>query len=35
MNVDLTVELEQLIQHKVESGRSNSQSDVVSDALRC
>ena len=34
MNVDLTVELEQLVQHKVDSGRYNSQSDVVSDALR-
>ena len=34
MNVDLTPELEQLVQGKVKSGRYGSASDVVRDALR-
>ena len=34
MNVHLTPELEQLIQNKVESGRYNSASEVVREALR-
>ena len=34
MNVNLTVELEQLVHHKVQSGRYNSASDVVSEALQ-
>ena len=33
MNVDLTPELEQLVQNKMESGRYNSASDVVREAL--
>jgi len=34
MNVNLTTELEQLVQLKVKSGRYNSASEVVRDALR-
>ncbi len=34
MDVDLTPELEQLVQSKVKSGRYNSASDVVGEALR-
>jgi antitoxin ParD1/3/4 len=34
MNVDLSPELEQLVQSKVESGRYQSASEVVRDALR-
>ncbi len=34
MNVQLTSELEQFVQSKVETGRYNSASDVVSEALR-
>jgi hypothetical protein len=34
MNVHLTPELEQLVHSKVESGRYNSASEVVRDALR-
>jgi antitoxin ParD1/3/4 len=34
MNVHLTPELEQLIQKKVESGRYNSASEVMREALR-
>ena len=34
MNVSLTPELEQFVQAKVESGRYNSASEVVRDALR-
>jgi len=34
MNVHLTPELEQLVQVKVESGRYNSASEVVREALR-
>ena len=34
MNVHLTPELEQLVQSKVESGRYNSASEVVREALR-
>ena len=34
MNVNLTVELERLVQHKVQSGRYNSASEVVREALR-
>ena len=34
MNVHLTPELEQLVQNKVESGRYNSASEVVREALR-
>jgi antitoxin ParD1/3/4 len=34
MNVHLTPELEQLVQAKVESGRYNSASEVVREALR-
>ena len=34
MNVDLTPELEQLVLSKVESGRYDSASDVVRQALR-
>jgi antitoxin ParD1/3/4 len=34
MNVDLTPELEALIQGKIESGRYNSASEVVREALR-
>jgi antitoxin ParD1/3/4 len=34
MNVHLTPELEQLVQQKVESGRYNSASEVVREALR-
>lgn len=34
MNVHLTPELEQLIQSKVQSGRYNSASEVVREALR-
>lgn len=34
MNVDLTPELEQLVRSKVESGRYNSASEVVREALR-
>ena len=34
MNVNLTTELEQLVQQKVKSGRYNSASEVVRDALR-
>jgi antitoxin ParD1/3/4 len=33
MNVDLTPELEQLVQSKVSSGQYNSASDVLRDAL--
>ena len=34
MNVQLTAELEQLVQNKVQSGRYNSASEVVREALR-
>ena len=34
MNVHLTPELEQLVQRKVKSGRYNSASEVVREALR-
>jgi antitoxin ParD1/3/4 len=34
MNVHLTPELEKLVQSKVQSGRYNSESEVVSEALR-
>ena len=34
MNVDLTPELEQLVQTRVNSGRYNSASEVVREALR-
>lgn len=34
MNVSLTPELEQFVQSKVESGRYNSASEVVREALR-
>jgi antitoxin ParD1/3/4 len=34
MNVHLTPELEQLVQSRVKSGRYNSASEVVRDALR-
>lgn len=34
MNVSLTPELEQLVQRKVKSGRYNSASEVVREALR-
>ncbi len=34
MNVHLTPELEQLVQTKVQSGRYNSASEVVREALR-
>ena len=34
MNVNLTPELEQLVQAKVQSGRYNSASEVVREALR-
>ena len=34
MNVHLTPEVEQLVQNKVESGRYNSASEVVREALR-
>jgi antitoxin ParD1/3/4 len=34
MNVDLTPELEQLVQGRVKSGRYNSASEVVREALR-
>jgi antitoxin ParD1/3/4 len=34
MNVDLTQELEQLVQSRVQSGRYGSASEVVCDALR-
>ena len=34
MNVHLTQELEQLVQNQVKSGRYNSASEVVRDALR-
>lgn len=34
MNVNLTPELEELIQRKVESGLYNNQSEVVREALR-
>ena len=34
MNVHLTQELEQLVQSRVKSGRYNSASEVVRDALR-
>lgn len=34
MNVHLTPELEQLVHNKVESGRYNSASEVVREALR-
>ena len=34
MNVNLTLELEQLVQAKVQSGRYNSASEVVREALR-
>jgi antitoxin ParD1/3/4 len=34
MNVHLTAELEQLVQSKVKSGRYNSASEVVREALR-
>ena len=34
MNVHLTPELEQLVQQKVQSGRYNSASEVVREALR-
>ena len=34
MNVDLTPELELLVQNKVQSGRYNSASEVVREALR-
>jgi antitoxin ParD1/3/4 len=34
MNVDLTPELKALVQGKIESGRYNSASEVVREALR-
>ena len=34
MNVSLTPELEQMIQHKVETGRYQTASEVVREALR-
>jgi antitoxin ParD1/3/4 len=34
MNVSLTPELEKFVNHKVESGRYNSASEVVREALR-
>jgi antitoxin ParD1/3/4 len=34
MNVDLTPELEEFVQSKVKSGRYNSSSEVVREALR-
>jgi antitoxin ParD1/3/4 len=34
MNVNLTRELEELVQRKVESGHYNNQSEVVREALR-
>ncbi len=34
MNVDLTPELEQLVQSKVQTGRYNSASEVMREALR-
>ena len=34
MNVSLTPELEQLVQNKVQTGRYNSASEVVREALR-
>jgi antitoxin ParD1/3/4 len=34
MNVDLTPELEELVQRKVKSGRYNTASEVVREALR-
>jgi antitoxin ParD1/3/4 len=34
MNIHLTRELEQLVQNKVQSGRYNSASEVVREALR-
>jgi len=34
MNVSLTAELERLVQEKVQSGRYNSASEVVREALR-
>jgi antitoxin ParD1/3/4 len=34
MNVHLTAELEQLVQSKVKSGRYNSASEVIREALR-
>ncbi len=34
MNINLTPELEQLVQSKVQSGRYNSASEVVREALR-
>ena len=34
MNLDLTAELEQLVQSKVKSGQYGSASEVVQDALR-
>ena len=34
MNIHLTKELEQLVQNKVQSGRYNSASEVVREALR-
>jgi antitoxin ParD1/3/4 len=34
MNVDITPELEALVQGKIESGRYHSASEVVSEALR-
>ena len=35
MNVSLTPELEKFVSAKVDSGRYNSSSDVVTEALRC
>jgi antitoxin ParD1/3/4 len=35
MNVHLTPELETLVQNKVKTGRYNSASEVVREALRC
>jgi antitoxin ParD1/3/4 len=34
MNIQLTPELEQLVQSKVQSGRYNSASEVIREALR-
>ena len=34
MNVHLTPELEQLVQNKIQTGRYNSASEVVREALR-
>jgi antitoxin ParD1/3/4 len=34
MNLDLTAELEQLVQNKVKSGQYNSASEVMQEALR-